>query len=194
MSLVGEPVEKATPMGWVVLLLALIVSITAVWLLSELPILTAAYAGGLATLMALLIVLRNKAGHSSFMGRIGVSVQQADNDRFDILILQQLCDIPDLFFIERFQHLSLRVQTFGDLETAPSRYQGKRLVAKHVVQARPDLAPDFQHIAKTFGDQQRCLCALTFDNGVGRDGCSMNQMDAIVGSRLLFLQAAMQNL
>ena len=62
MSLVGEPVEKATPMGWVVLLLALIVSITAVWLLSELPILTAAYAGGLATLMALLIVLRNKAG------------------------------------------------------------------------------------------------------------------------------------
>jgi len=61
-SLIDEPAEKATPLGWVVLLLALIVSIAAVWLLSELPILTAAYAGGLATLMALLIVLRSKAG------------------------------------------------------------------------------------------------------------------------------------
>ena len=62
MSLTDEPAEKSTPLGWAVLLLALLVSITAVWLLSELPILTAAYAGGLATLMALLIVLRNKAG------------------------------------------------------------------------------------------------------------------------------------
>ncbi len=57
-----EPVERNTPLGWLVLLLALVVSIGAVWLLSGLPILTAAYAGGLATLMALLVVLRSKTG------------------------------------------------------------------------------------------------------------------------------------
>ena len=62
MTPLDEPADKGTPMGWLVLALALLVSISAVWLLSELPILTAAYAGGLATLMALLIVLRGKAG------------------------------------------------------------------------------------------------------------------------------------
>ncbi|MBB3035234.1 hybrid sensor histidine kinase/response regulator [Alteriqipengyuania lutimaris] len=56
-----EAVPSGTPIGWLVLLVALIVSIGAVWLLSELPILTAAYAGGLATLMALLLLLRDKA-------------------------------------------------------------------------------------------------------------------------------------
>ena len=61
MSPFAEPAENSTPLGWVVLLLALAVSIGAIWLLSGLPILTAAYAGGLATLMALLVLLRGKA-------------------------------------------------------------------------------------------------------------------------------------
>ena len=61
----AEPGQRGTPLGWVVLLFALFVSICAVWLLSELPILTAAYAGGLATLMALLVLLRGKAGSTS---------------------------------------------------------------------------------------------------------------------------------
>ena len=47
MSPFAEPAENSAPLGWVVLLLALAVSIGAVWLLSGLPILTAAYAGGL---------------------------------------------------------------------------------------------------------------------------------------------------
>ncbi|MBH1943634.1 response regulator [Erythrobacter sp. YJ-T3-07] len=57
----AQPGAGGTPLGWLVLLLALVVSVAAVWLLSDLPILTAAYAGGLATLMTLLIVLRGKA-------------------------------------------------------------------------------------------------------------------------------------
>ncbi|MEN8676468.1 MAG: ATP-binding protein, partial [Alteriqipengyuania sp.] len=61
MSPLAEPTRNGTPLGWVVLLLALVVSVMVVWLLSSLPLLTAAYAGGLATLMALLILLRGKA-------------------------------------------------------------------------------------------------------------------------------------
>ena len=57
----AQPGAGGTPLGWLVLLLALVVSVAAVWLLSDLPILTAAYAGGLATLMTLLIVRRGKA-------------------------------------------------------------------------------------------------------------------------------------
>ena len=49
MSPLAEPSRNGTPLGWVVLLLALVVSVMVVWLLSSLPLLTAAYAGGLAS-------------------------------------------------------------------------------------------------------------------------------------------------
>jgi len=61
----GDPAEKAAPLGWVILALAMVASIAAIWLLSEQPILTIAYAGGLASLMALLVVLRGKARGTS---------------------------------------------------------------------------------------------------------------------------------
>ncbi|GAB5349405.1 hybrid sensor histidine kinase/response regulator [Alteriqipengyuania sp. 357] len=56
----AEPGEDGATLGWAALLVALVVSIGVIWLVSGLPILTAAYAGGLATMMALLFLLRSK--------------------------------------------------------------------------------------------------------------------------------------
>ena len=48
---------RSGKIGWAALAFALVASIAAVWLVSELPLLTAVYAGGLATLVALGIAL-----------------------------------------------------------------------------------------------------------------------------------------
>ena len=55
---------RITPF-WLILGAALLVSIGAVWALSGLPLLTVAYAGGLATLLALGLALSRMRGSSS---------------------------------------------------------------------------------------------------------------------------------
>ena len=108
--------------------------------------------------------------------RVQVGVEQADRDRDDLLLRQGPGDLVDSGLVEGRQLAAARVQPLPDLEAQVARHQGPRLLEMDVVERRPDLAADLQHVAEALRGDERGARGLAFDQGVGGDGGAVHEV------------------
>ena len=83
------------------------------------------------------------AGDGLLVGRVEVRVQEAHGDRVDVV-----GDRRDVVVEQRLQLAPVRVEATTDLEPQRSRHQRLGSVAPHVVQRRPRLARDLDHVGE----------------------------------------------
>ena len=107
-------------------------------------------------------------GDAALVARLGVGVQQADRDRFDVLAHKLVGERPDRVLVERDQYVAARVDPFIDAEAALARHQRRRLVHIDVVLLEAAFGADLDGVAKALGDDHCGPRTLAFDNGVGR--------------------------
>ena len=108
--------------------------------------------------------------------RVQIAVEQADRDRDDVLLGQRPRDLVDPVLFQGLQHLAARIQPLLDLEAEIARHERPRLLEMDIVEARPDLAADLQHVAESFGRDERGARRLALDQGVGGDGGAVDQV------------------
>ncbi len=91
---------------------------------------------------------------AAFVCVVQIAVQEADGDRLDALRRQRGRGRGDLGLIEGMQHRTGRIDAFRHLQAALARHQRHRRAHGVVVEMRPHLAADLQHVAKSSGDDQ----------------------------------------
>ena len=86
---------------------------------------------------------------------------------------QRVCRRGDLGLIERLQHRTARIDAFRHFQAALARHQRHRRAHSVVVEMRPHLAADLQHVAKSPRDDQPGGDATALDHHVGGDRGAM---------------------
>ena len=123
--------------------------------------------------------------------RVQIAVEQADRDRDDIVLGQRPCDLVDPGLVKGLQHPAPRIQPLLDLEAEIARHQRGRLFEVDVVERRPDLSADLQHVAEALGRDERGARGLAFDQRVGGDGGAVHQVGNGVRSDVSIRQDAL---
>ena len=101
---------------------------------------------------------------------IGVAVQEAHRDSFDVVRGDRFYQRLHLRLIERFQHHALGVHAFGDLEGQLARDQRLRAVKEQIERLDPVAAADGVGVAEAARRDQRGTRALALQHGVDGDG------------------------
>jgi hypothetical protein len=97
------------------------------------------------------------------MCRVGVGVQEHQRDRRhpgraqDIDLAQELC------LVERFGDVAIGPHPLADTEPQIARHQRRGVFDADIVKVVFALAPDFEHVAKSVGDQQAGRRAFALD-------------------------------
>ncbi len=109
---------------------------------------------------------------------IGVGVQQANGDAFDLLAFDFRDQGLHRPLIQRNQYGAAPVHAFGDRQAKVARHQRRRTMGVEVILVEPVLEGYFQRIPMALGHDERGLGALLLDQRIGRQGGSMNdQLD-----------------
>ena len=120
--------------------------------------------------------------------RIQIGVQEADGHRNHAFPFQLGGDLAHPLLVQGQQHVPLGIQSFGDLEAEVAWNQRPGLLEMDVVEGRPDLPCDLQHVAEASGGDEGAAGRLPFDQGVGGHRRAVHQ----VGNLLRF-QAILQD-
>ncbi|KAJ0340352.1 hypothetical protein COL154_014178, partial [Colletotrichum chrysophilum] len=101
------------------------------------------------------------------MDRIGVGVQEMDDEGLAALVDQVSERGAQGFLVERQQHIAAGIEALGHFQTQVARNDRPEL-ALHAVGVRAGAAPEFQNVAEaTRGDQARAA-QIAFENGIRR--------------------------
>jgi hypothetical protein len=103
------------------------------------------------------------------MLRVGVGVQQADDDRRDAPPRDLRDDHPGLLPVQRRPNPAVRPDPLAHLEDQVARHQRLRLDGEEVVEVRAHLAGDLQHVSKTRSGDHRRRPQLALDDSVRGD-------------------------
>ena len=104
--------------------------------------------------------------------RVGVGVEEGDDDGLHSLFSDGLCDIRQLGVVEWPQHLAGGGHPLVDLPAPVTLYQ--RLVDPgQAIHLRTVAPAELEHVSEAAGGDQRTTSPATFDQGIGRDGCAV---------------------
>ena len=124
----------------------------------------------------LLVAGAQQLADALLVDRVQVAVKQADRDRDHVLLGQCTGDFVNPVFVQGLQHGACRVEPLIDLEAEIARHEWPRLLEVDVVEVRPDLAADLQHVAEALGGDERGPWGLALDQGVGGDGGAVDEV------------------
>jgi hypothetical protein len=124
--------------------------------------------------------LERTTGASSSRSRIslarrscaGVQVREEEADRDGLHAQSAQCrsQLRDALLVEGAEDVSRGVDALGDLKSEGPGHQGLGPVGEPVVELRPVLAADLQHIAEAFGGDEGRLRPAVFEEGVRGHG------------------------
>ena len=120
-------------------------------------------------------LFRNDCAHPPLVRRVDVGVQQANGDGLHVLLANGPHHLTYRVLVERPHHPAGVVDSLGNAVAKVARDQRLRFLAENVVEARPDLSRNLQHVAKTLGGDQRGMSAFAFDDRVGGHCRPVNQ-------------------
>jgi hypothetical protein len=103
--------------------------------------------------------------------------QQRDSDRFHARLLQLLHDTPQVAFIERFDYLARRHNTFSNAEPEIIVDEWRGFDRVEVIQLRTRLAADHEHVFKTSCCYQSDARAAALQQGIRADSRAMHHFD-----------------
>ena len=115
------------------------------------------------------------------MFRIGVGMQQAYGNCLHRFGPHPFDDAIHGIIAQGQQHIAPRIHPLADLQAQPARNQRLRLDIERIIKTRHPDAPQFQHIAETFGGNQRRLGALPLQDRVGGDRARVQHLSDLRG-------------
>ena len=101
---------------------------------------------------------------------VGIGMQQANRDGVDRQRLQRRHQPGNFAVFQRHDHGAVMGHAFAHLEPPLAWNQGRRHDGSEIVEPRPRMAAQRQHVAKSLGGHQRRARAAHLDEGVGADG------------------------
>ena len=104
-----------------------------------------------------------------FVGRVGVAMQEADDNGLAALIEQSPAEPLDLLRIDRREDVALLVAPLVHLQAEISRNE-RFEIARQAVAVVPVPAADLEDVPKTLRGQESDFGALALEDGVGRHG------------------------
>ena len=110
---------------------------------------------------------RDRRADPTLVLGIGEAVQQPDRHGLDLLRGERIDRAGNDVVVERQQHGALRIDALAHRHAQPPRHQRRRQVDIEVVLLETVLVADLDHVAKTFGGEQRGLGALPLDQRIG---------------------------
>ena len=121
---------------------------------------------------ALRIVLGENLADPPFMRGVGVGMHQADADRADVLLAEDLHGGADARFIERPQLRTPKIEPATDFAHKTQRHDavGFHPKVRIAVALRDRLPGDFENVAKAVGHDQPERVDLALQQRVGRNG------------------------
>ena len=99
-------------------------------------------------------VHRDGARGLLLMRRVGVSVQEHDRDRNYPGGAQHIDLAQELGLVERLGDAAVGPHPLADIKPQVARHQRRRVFDADIVKVVFALATDFEHVAKSAGDQQ----------------------------------------
>ncbi|MBF8288647.1 MAG: hypothetical protein HW381_1755 [Candidatus Rokubacteria bacterium] len=115
------------------------------------------------------------------MGVVEKGVEEADRDGLDVVALDEIHRVVHVLHVERDDHLALGVQPLADLEPQVTRHDHRRPVLEEVVELGARGTPQLEHVAESFGGDERCSRALVLEQRVGDDGRGMREEGDVAG-------------
>ena len=115
------------------------------------------------------------------MGRILVGMEECDRDCLDAFAGELARDPPHRILVERNKHHAVAVDPLRHALAQIARNQRLRLVIENIVELRPGLVGDLQHVAEAFRGDQPGFGALALDDGIGGDRRAVNRERELSG-------------
>src|SRR4051794_7324620 len=97
-------------------------------------------------------------------------MQETDCDCFDRLFPQRRSHSTHRRLVELQEYVAARVETFRNVEAEVPRNERRGLFESEVVQARPHLPRELEHVAKASGRYEARVRRLALNDRVFRDG------------------------
>ncbi len=120
---------------------------------------------------------------------VAVGVHEADGDRLDLLLLDQLArHLAEAALVELLQHLAVRRHAPGDFEPEIARHQRRRRLQEEIVKVVADLAPHLQRVAEPGRGDEADLGAGALDDRVRHQGRAVHDAVEPAGVGPGFLQ------
>ena len=124
---------------------------------------------------------RNRIADPALVIRIGEAVQQPDRHGLDLLGSERLDRTGDAGFVERNQHLTLRIDPLADGQAQPAGNEGRRQIDVDVVLLEAVFVADLDHVAEPFGGEKRGSGALALDERIGGERRPMDDHADLAG-------------
>ena len=112
----------------------------------------------------------------AFVRRVDIRMEEADGYRPDPFLLQRPGDLAHRLLIQGRQHVPIRVEPLGDAEGEVAGYERWRLLELEVIEARPDLPGDLEHVTEAVCGHEPRKGRLALDDRVGGDRRGVNQV------------------
>ena len=110
---------------------------------------------------------RDRRADPALVLGIGEAVQKPDRHGLDLLRGERIDRARNAVVVKRHQHGALRIDALAHRQAQPARHQRRRQIDIEVVLLEAVLVADLDHVAKTFGGEQRGLGALPLDQRIG---------------------------
>ncbi len=119
-----------------------------------------------------------RPGYLFFEPRIDKRKQQADGDGINFRFPEPPHQRRQFCFIDRFDDFAGRRHASTQAETKIIGHERRRSHRVQVVEFRPRLPPDDEHIFKAARGDQRRARAAPLEQRIGADGCAVDHFDA----------------
>lgn len=110
---------------------------------------------------------------AAFMKRIGIGMQEMNDEGFTTRRQQPAYGMPHAVFVERNAHLARRFHAFVDLKAQETRNDGLER-AGHAIGLRPGTPAEFDDIAEPGGGDHAGPRQTALQHGIGGGGGAMN--------------------
>ena len=128
------------------------------------------------------ILARNDAGGGTFVCGIRATMEEADDDRFRPGLAQPAGGLAHLLEIDRMGAFSCSQDTLGHFEPPLARNQRSGPPGTEVVELRPRLPADRQHVAEAARRDHAQPCALPLEQRIGGDRSTVCEQDDLGGA------------
>ena len=119
-------------------------------------------------------LLADACPHPALVLGVGIAMDEADGHAFDALAGEHLDRRIHAVHIESLEHLACGTHALGHGNAQPARHQRGGPLHVDVILLEAVLVGHLHRIAESRGHQQRSLCALTLDDGVGGQRGAVN--------------------
>jgi len=124
---------------------------------------------------------RNRIAEAALVIGIGEAVQQPDRHGLDLLGSERIDRPGNAGFVEREEHLALRIDALAHRQAQPARNERRRQVDVDVVLLEAVFVADLDHVAESFGGEKRGSGALALDERIGGERRAMDDHADLAG-------------